>query len=80
MTDVERYELYLRTIGQFIKERAIEMREKVDSADESDRLFYSGKLQGFYAVISVMQGQARGLEIPLDVLSLQDVDPDRDLT
>lgn len=80
MNDTDRYRLYLNTIGLFIKEDALAAREEAARSQEADRLFYRGKLQGFYAVVSTLQQQAKPLGIPLNELKLDDIDPDRDLT
>lgn len=80
MNDVDRYRLFLRTIGSFIKEDAFRTRKDAEDSSDSDRLFHRGKLQGYYAVISTLQQQAKPLGIPLEELLLDDIEPDRDLT
>jgi hypothetical protein len=71
------HESYLRDLGTLIKEYALEAKaRKVES--ESD--FATGYMAGFHRVVSLMQQQADAFGIPRGTLSLDDIDPDRDLT
>lgn len=79
MTDT--FRLYLRDLGEIIRERALEAKkEKAAEKPGSDgELLQSGRLHAFNEVISIMQQQAAGFEIPLRELRLDGIDPDRDL-
>ena len=76
-----RYKHYLFDLGLEIKLRALEARQKRDAEppDSKDELFDSGRVMAFNEVISIMQQQAEGFDIPLSDLRLDDIDPDRDL-
>jgi hypothetical protein len=74
------YLAYVYDLGYVLKERALQARAQRDSARAGgDRAFEAGRLTAFYEVISTMQQNAEGLGIPLAVLRLDDVVPDRDL-
>ena len=67
---------YLQDLGLLIKEEAIEAKARqVASGDSYD----SGYLMAFYGVVSLMQSQAKGFDIPLSDINLSDIDPDKDL-
>ena len=78
----EKHENYLSDLGLILKERALEARRQRDELPEEslDRTFQFGRVIAFNEVISIMQQQAEGLNIPLSDLRLEDIDPDRDLT
>jgi hypothetical protein len=78
----EKHENYLFDLGLLLKERALEARRQRDELPEEspDRTFQSGRVIAFNEVISIMQQQAEGFDIPLSDLRLEDIDPDRDLT
>lgn len=67
---------YLRDLGYLIRERALKAKEEARS-EPGD--FARGQLMAFYEVVSLMQAQADAFEIPFEQLSLDGVDPDRDL-
>ena len=76
-----KYKFYLRDLGNLLKELALKAKEIADAEqrESEDYLFESGRLLAFHEVISLMQQQARGFEIPLEELDLHDVNPDHDL-
>ena len=73
------YGNYLFDLGRYVKELALSAKEQERSATESARQFSSGRLQGLYEVVSLMQQQAIAFDIPLEEIGLADVDPERDL-
>ena len=78
----KKYQYYLFDLGLLIKQRALEARQQRDviTDDDSERLFQSGRIIAFNGVISIMQQQAEGFDIPLSEIQLDDIEPDRDLT
>ncbi len=76
-----RYDNYLYDLGQIIKERAFEAKTERDRKRKGSEeyLYEAGRLMAFNEVISIMQQQAEGFDIPLEELNLQGIDPDRDL-
>jgi hypothetical protein len=75
-----KYKYYLEDLGFLLREQAMEAKKRRDTAqDKEDRLFHSGGLLAYYAVISLMQQQADVFDIPLEELRLDGLDPDRDL-
>jgi hypothetical protein len=79
---MSKYENYLFDLGPVIKTRALEARRERDACPEGslEREFQAGRVMAFNEVISIMQQQAEGFEIPLAELRLDDIEPDRDLT
>lgn len=76
-----KYKYYLRDLGNLIKENARKAKQTASEqeADTEDYQFQTGRLMAYYEVVSLMQQQAQGFEIPLEELDLKDVNPDRDL-
>ena len=75
------YQHYLYDLGLEVKLRALEaLRERDAAADGSpEKLFHLGRVLAFNEIISIMQQQAAGFDIPLAELRLEDIVPDRDL-
>lgn len=79
MSDVDPsvFEDYLYDLGVMVREMAIESKKK---ADEGGRgAFDVGYMAAFHRVVSLMKQQAEGFKLPLEKISLQDLDPDKDL-
>ena len=78
----EKYKWYLYDLGYILKERALQAKEEKGATEENtlEREFQSGRVIAFNEVISIMQQQAKGFDIPLDDMRLNDIEPDRDLT
>ena len=71
---------YLRDLVDLVKRAALDARAERDgSAGELDMQFCLGRLMAFHEVISVMQQQAVAYGMKLSDLSLEDIDPERDL-
>lgn len=74
------YKNYLRDLGFILSEMAFEAVEKRKSAMNKEQEDYSaGYLVGFYRVISLMQQQAEGFQIPLKDICLDKIDAEKDL-
>lgn len=76
-----KYQHYLRDLGNLLKQSALEAKQIADNEERGTEghHFESGRLMAYYEVISLMQQQAEGFQIPLEELDLHDVEPDRDL-
>jgi len=76
-----RYKYYLRDLGNLLKERALEAKQISEKEERGTEGYHleSGRLMAYYEVISLMQQQAQGFQIPLEELDLHDIEPDRDL-
>lgn len=70
------YRNYLSDLGITLKEMALEAKQK---ARVSGTDFDIGYMAGFHRVLSLMQQQAEAFAIPLEEISLADIDPDEDL-
>ena len=71
---------YLLDLGMLLKKDALEARAKAVASKGTDAYeFDSGRAFAYYEVISIMQQQAAAFGVPLEALSLADVDADRDL-
>ena len=72
-------ENYLRDLGYLLGEMALEAKREYEAAkgagDASDRDYKAGYLMGFYRVISLMQQQASGFQMPLELMSMTSIDP-----
>jgi hypothetical protein len=68
---------YLADLGRLLLEEALQARDAAVGASATD--FERGQLFGLYKVLSLMQEQAVAFQIPLSELSLDGLDPDRDL-
>jgi len=77
----QKYKYYLFDLGYEIKRSALGARQEKANANENseDRQFQSGRLMAYYEVVSLMQQQAAGFDIPLTDIRLDDIEPDRDL-
>lgn len=75
-----KYRYYLYDLGFLLKEDALEAKREREAAKGSEAYeFHNGRVMAYYEVITLMQQQAEGFDIPLEELRLEDVDPDRDL-
>jgi len=73
-------ETYLLDLGNFLKKDAREVAKEYRAASSADnREFLSGKLLAYYEVITTMQQQAHAFCLPLESLSLADINPDDEL-
>lgn len=71
---------YLLDLGSLLKKDALEARAKAQaSRGTGDNDYDSGRAFAYYEVISLMQQQAAAFQLPLEALSLADIDADRDL-
>lgn len=76
----EVYSNYLHDLGILLKEMALKAKAKKQSSLRSeDEAFATGYLAAFHRVISLMQQQAEGFQIPFQDIGLEDIDADEDL-
>jgi hypothetical protein len=68
---------YLLDLGRLLREEADKARETASGASATE--FERGQLFAFYRVLSLMQEQAVAFDLALADLSLDGLDPDRDL-
>jgi len=81
MTDEPSARLYLRDLGQLIKEMARDAKlDRDGSVGGSDQDLHLGRLMALHEVVSLMQEQAAAFGIDLRDLSLADIDPAEELT
>lgn len=72
-----KYRYYLYDLGLLLKEYALEIKKELELRGGDE--FLEGELLGYYRMITLMQQQAEGFDIPLEDLRLEDINPDRDL-
>ena len=78
--DSNKYKYYLMDLGYLLKEQAFEGKGlRAASRISTGKDFYSVQLIAYYAVFSLMQQKALAVDIPLEDLRLDDINPDRDL-
>jgi hypothetical protein len=71
---------YLFDLGFLLRERALEAKQSFGAAKgTADEAFQSGRLMAYYEVLSLLVGQARSFELPVEDLHLCGLVPNRDL-
>jgi hypothetical protein len=74
------YKHYLIDLCRLVKDNALEARREKQLATDSDgQLFEAGRLMAYHEVISLMQQQAKSFGLPLAIIGLDDIDPEKDL-
>ena len=80
MADVDRAALYLRDLGDLVKDLARTAKvERDQSAAGEERAYSQGRLMALHEVVSLMQQQADAFGLSYRDLRLDDVDAERDL-
>ena len=85
ISDDNTFKYYLEDLARILKEKALEsVAEKRRAAERKDEDrgaydYWIGHSMALNHVISIMQQQAKGFDIPLEILHLHDIEPDRDL-
>lgn len=80
MNDVDTAALYLRDLGDLVKELARAAKaERDESLAGEDRAYAQGRLMALHEVVSLMQQQADAFGLSYEDLRLGDVDAERDL-
>lgn len=79
MSDREEMSNYVHDLGGLIKEKALEVRRRVNDVSGSGRSFELGRLSAYHDVVSLMQQQAVAFGLNLEDLSLDDIEPETDL-
>ncbi len=76
-----KYKLYLKDLGLILKERALKTKalKGLNSKGTEGFAFEAGRLMAFNEMLSIMQQQAKGFDIQLSELGLDEIDPDIDL-
>lgn len=76
-------ENYLRDLGSHLGEMALDAKRDFDAAkgstDAAERDYRAGYLMAFHRVVSLMQQQAIGFQMPFETISMTSLDADRDL-
>jgi hypothetical protein len=81
VTDERTARLYLRDLGQLVKEMALDAKlERDGSVGGDDEDLRLGRLMALHEVVGLMRDQALAFGIEPSDLSLDDIDPDLDLT
>jgi hypothetical protein len=68
---------YLLDLGQLLRGAALSAKHRAAAAPDRD--FEQGRHSAYYEVLSVMHQQAIAFNLPLHDLSLDGLDPERDL-
>jgi hypothetical protein len=78
--DKDVYRNYLMDLAVLFREEALTAKRELDEhRDTEDKNYYIGQLIAWHTVISIMQQQAVGFEIPLGEIKLDGIEPERDL-
>src|SRR4030067_14037 len=74
-TEPNKYRFYLYDLGPIIIERALEAKasKKAAQKESPDYEYAAGRLMAFNEVISIMQQQAEGFDIPLEEMKLKGI-------
>jgi hypothetical protein len=71
---------YIRDLGGLVGEIALQAKREYDDGRSSDEASYLlGRLMALHEIASLMQQQAAVFGLSLDDLSMEDLEPDRDL-
>lgn len=76
------HQRYLAAVAGKLREAAIEAKEQDEEQrklDSEDKLYAAGRMMGYVEVLSLMQQQSVGFQIPLHHIGLEGIDPERDL-
>jgi len=86
-----KYKAYASELGETFLEEAKEViseekemikkleEQKKSRNDSTEYQFLAGKSFAYYRIISIMQQNAEALDIPLENIKLQNINPDKDL-
>jgi hypothetical protein len=72
-------EKYAYDVATEIRKNAVDLRDQIERAADTEREFLTGKLLAYNEVLSLLITQARSFGIDPGALGLADFDPDRDL-
>lgn len=75
----ETYKNYLRDLSYLLIEAALESRDSTKIKTGEDRIYELGRSMAYYEVISLMQQQCDAFGINLKAISMDRIDPDKDL-
>jgi hypothetical protein len=71
---------YLRDLGYIIREDALKARERARTARGTEaEQFEAGRALAYYEVVTLMQQQATGFQLPLETICLDNLDADGEL-
>lgn len=77
---MDQFANYVRDLGRFVREMALESKQLRDAArGTDDEAFRAGHLMALHEVVSLMQQQAVAFQIPLEAISLADIEPENHL-
>ncbi len=77
---MDKYKDYLRDLGFLIKEVAMESKHQyLKTLGSDENQFAAGYVMGLHRIVSLMQQQAKGFNISLKEICLEDIDPEEDL-
>lgn len=80
VSEVDTAALYLRDLGDLVKELAQAAKAERDASPAGeDRAYAQGRLMALHEVVSLMQQQADAFGLSHRDLRLDNVDPERDL-
>lgn len=78
--DSDLYRNYLMDLAVIFKEEALSAKQEFEkSRGTTDEGYCSGLLMAWHTVISIMQQQAAGFDIPMSEIKLDGINPERDL-
>lgn len=71
---------YLQDLGDLVRELALRAKQVYDDQRTSpDAQFLLGRLSALHEIVSLMQEQAVAFNLTLEKVSLEGIDPERDL-
>ena len=71
---------YLLDLGRELRDQAFEAKRRFHAAtNEEERIFENGRYMAYYEVISLMLNQCVAFSFPASSLSLEGLDPEREL-
>lgn len=78
--DYTKYRQYLWDFAHLMRSQAFEeIAERHKALTEEEKAYHTGRVSAYHRVISLLQQQADGFDIPLEELKLHDIDADKDI-
>lgn len=75
----ENFKLYIKYMGNLLKEQAKKAKLDADKPDEGLKDYNTGELMAYYSVLSLLKNKAPIFDITQEEIGLADINPDADL-
>ena len=73
------FELYIKYIGDLLKDNAKKAKLEADNPKEGDADYNTGYFMAYHEVIAIMKNRAPLFDLEQEDIALADIEPERDL-